>query len=135
MLSIKIDHIITLEIDIFFIEEKYLSSFNASLSLSLYNFSGNKSVEFNSIWYENDKWDQFVNGLRETPDKIDAGLTDMSGMLLLNLRSNNDRIDFNVKVNERWSNDEFINFEYQRSIDLDQFEIIRRGFIDFAKWW
>ena len=130
MLLIKLNSIFSLEMDVIATEET-LPSFNALLNISFFNTFGTKSISFASIWYENKRWEQFIHALNKMPD-TDATLSDMSEKFVLHIGSNNNGILLSVKINERYQG-EFITIDYQKNLDLDQFAILKNGFIGFEK--
>ncbi|MFT3675205.1 MAG: hypothetical protein QM781_04835 [Chitinophagaceae bacterium] len=107
-------------------EERH-PSFQAEATIELTTFSGQKTIHFNSLWFDNKSWNEFVSQLGKAEQPGNTILTDMSQGLKIEITWDNQHIYFCLSGNERFTNDEF-EFKYKRRIDKDDLGLIAAAF-------
>jgi hypothetical protein len=119
---------VSIEIDLIEIDKK-VPSFNVEMSIVIHS-SIKLSTTFNykSLWFENSEWRQFISGLDNIGNGIEATLADMSSEMKIAFRSFNDSVKFQFEVLETTLNGS-INLKGERELTLDEYYILRNGFI------
>lgn len=129
MIEIIVPGFVAIKMDRISTEERY-PSFGINIGIELITFSGKKEIQLNSVWFEQKSWDEFISRLGNFENSGSAILSDMSDDLKIKITREEKSIYFYLSGNEKFTNGEF-GFQYKRSIDRDDLEVIAAAFRRF----
>ncbi len=132
MITINLEFL-NIDIDILQIESEY-NTFEAKLCCILHHHSSHRQIIFDSLWFENSQWDEFVNDLEKSEHNMPAILTDISGKISLMVTFDINLITLSIKSNEKFSRGS-MTYDNTLIIEEDELSVIKAGFRQLDKWW
>ncbi|MDJ1471148.1 hypothetical protein [Xanthocytophaga flava] len=134
MTTITINRPLELNMELVEIDE-HVPSFRMSIAVLIKHPTGVVTYQANDIWFENRKWDSFINQLKSSHNQVKISLCDISDFFELTIRQHQNQLFFEIKVEEPETGSGSIRIFYSREIDLDILAQVKERFLDFYSWW
>jgi hypothetical protein len=133
MTTINLPNLLDIDFDILQIENEY-KTFQVKLACVLHHHTSHKKMVFDSLWFENAKWDDFITYLDKGLNDRPAVLADISKKNFIKVMFDLRFIKLKIESKERFA-DGYLNFDSLLKMNSDQFSVFRSGFKSLDKWW